>query len=46
MGGIYAVTSRILVVDFLTERIPLNLISGLVIFNAHLYVPFLPLLLQ
>lgn len=30
-GGVLFVTSRILVVDFLTDRIPAHLISG----NAH-----------
>lgn len=34
-GGIIFVTSRILVVDMLLERIPLDLITGLIVFKAH-----------
>ena len=30
-GGVLFVTSRILVVDFLTDRIPADLISGMII---------------
>lgn len=35
MGGCFSVTSRILIVDLLLERIPMNLISGFLISNAH-----------
>ncbi|OCT64062.1 excision repair cross-complementation group 4 L homeolog isoform X1 [Xenopus laevis] len=34
-GGVLFVTSRILVVDFLTDRIPSNLITGILVYNAH-----------
>lgn len=34
-GGCFFITSRILVVDMLTERIPINLISGILVYNAH-----------
>eukprot|EP01080_Neovahlkampfia_damariscottae_P001747 gene1747-516_t len=34
-GGCLFVTSRILIVDILNHRVPLNLVSGLVICNAH-----------
>ncbi|XP_062382559.1 DNA repair endonuclease XPF [Sardina pilchardus] len=34
-GGVLYVTSRILVVDFLTERIPAHLISGILVYRAH-----------
>ncbi|XP_056153472.1 DNA repair endonuclease XPF [Lampris incognitus] len=34
-GGVLFVTSRILVVDFLTDRIPAHLISGILVFRAH-----------
>ncbi|XP_066520593.1 DNA repair endonuclease XPF [Hoplias malabaricus] len=34
-GGVFFVTSRILVVDFLTNRIPANLISGILVYRAH-----------
>ncbi|XP_049615139.1 DNA repair endonuclease XPF [Syngnathus scovelli] len=34
-GGVLFVTSRILVVDFLTDRIPANLISGILVYRAH-----------
>ena len=34
-GGCYFVTSRILVVDMLTERIPIDLISGILVYKAH-----------
>ncbi|KAL2078172.1 hypothetical protein ACEWY4_025857 [Coilia grayii] len=34
-GGVLFVTSRILVVDFLTERIPAHLISGILVYRAH-----------
>uniref|UniRef100_A0A6Q2WVT2 DNA repair endonuclease XPF n=1 Tax=Esox lucius TaxID=8010 RepID=A0A6Q2WVT2_ESOLU len=34
-GGVLFVTSRILVVDFLTDRIPAHLISGLLVYRAH-----------
>ncbi|XP_069503931.1 DNA repair endonuclease XPF isoform X2 [Ambystoma mexicanum] len=34
-GGVLFVTSRILVVDFLTDRIPATLITGILVYNAH-----------
>ncbi|TRY83980.1 hypothetical protein DNTS_006298 [Danionella cerebrum] len=34
-GGVLFVTSRILVVDFLTERIPAHLITGILVYRAH-----------
>ncbi|XP_055032647.2 DNA repair endonuclease XPF [Misgurnus anguillicaudatus] len=34
-GGVLFVTSRILVVDFLTDRIPAHLITGILVFRAH-----------
>jgi len=34
-GGCFFVTSRILVVDMLCDRIPIDLISGILVYNAH-----------
>uniref|UniRef100_A0A3P9IXH5 DNA repair endonuclease XPF n=1 Tax=Oryzias latipes TaxID=8090 RepID=A0A3P9IXH5_ORYLA len=34
-GGVLFVTSRILVVDFLLDRIPAHLISGVLVYRAH-----------
>uniref|UniRef100_A0A8C5GG57 DNA repair endonuclease XPF n=1 Tax=Gouania willdenowi TaxID=441366 RepID=A0A8C5GG57_GOUWI len=34
-GGVLFVTSRILVVDFLTDRIPAHLITGILVYRAH-----------
>ncbi|TWW81531.1 DNA repair endonuclease XPF [Takifugu flavidus] len=34
-GGVLFVTSRILVVDFLTDRIPAQLITGILVYRAH-----------
>ncbi|XP_039216664.1 DNA repair endonuclease XPF isoform X1 [Crotalus tigris] len=34
-GGIIFATSRILVVDFLTDRIPTDLITGILVYKAH-----------
>ncbi|CAF0936979.1 unnamed protein product [Adineta steineri] len=34
-GGLFFVTARILTVDLLTDRIPIDLISGLLIYRAH-----------
>uniref|UniRef100_A0A493TZY4 DNA repair endonuclease XPF n=1 Tax=Anas platyrhynchos platyrhynchos TaxID=8840 RepID=A0A493TZY4_ANAPP len=34
-GGVLFATSRILVVDFLTDRIPANLITGILVYKAH-----------
>ncbi|XP_068100819.1 DNA repair endonuclease XPF isoform X2 [Hyperolius riggenbachi] len=34
-GGVLFVTSRILVVDFLTDRIPANLVTGILVYKAH-----------
>ena len=34
-GGVLFVTTRILVVDMLTDRIPINLITGIIVTKAH-----------
>ena len=34
-GGCFFVTSRILVVDMLTDRVPFDLVSGILVYNAH-----------
>ncbi|XP_029432485.1 DNA repair endonuclease XPF isoform X2 [Rhinatrema bivittatum] len=34
-GGVLFVTSRILVVDFLTDRIPSSLVTGILVYKAH-----------
>jgi hypothetical protein len=34
-GGCLFVTSRILIVDLLNERVPLNQVSGIIVCNAH-----------
>ncbi|NWX95599.1 XPF endonuclease, partial [Nothoprocta ornata] len=34
-GGVLFATSRILVVDFLTDRIPADLITGILVYKAH-----------
>ena len=34
-GGVLFVTTRILVVDMLMERVPMNLITGLMVYKAH-----------
>lgn len=34
-GGVIAVTSRILAVDLLTERVPAQKVSGIVVWDAH-----------
>ncbi|XP_038067754.1 DNA repair endonuclease XPF-like [Patiria miniata] len=34
-GGVLFVTSRILVVDMLTDRLPIALVSGVLVFKAH-----------
>ena len=34
-GGCFFVTSRILVVDMLTDRIPIEYITGILVYNAH-----------
>ncbi|KAG0212587.1 hypothetical protein BGX28_006023 [Mortierella sp. GBA30] len=34
-GGVMAITSRILVMDLLTGRIPLHLVTGVLVANAH-----------
>ncbi|EDQ92827.1 uncharacterized protein MONBRDRAFT_13638, partial [Monosiga brevicollis MX1] len=38
-GGVVFVTSRILVVDMLTNRLPMDKVAGLVVANAHLVTP-------
>ena len=37
-SGIFSVTSRILAVDMLLKRVPVAMISGIVIYNAHRYL--------
>ncbi|CAG2164983.1 unnamed protein product [Oppiella nova] len=34
-GGVIFITARILVVDMLTSRVPFELVSGLIVYNAH-----------
>lgn len=34
-GGCFFITSRILVVDLLTDRIPVDLINGILVYKAH-----------
>ena len=34
-GGCYFITSRIFVIDLLTERIPIELINGILVYKAH-----------
>ncbi|CDH49119.1 mus38-like protein [Lichtheimia corymbifera JMRC:FSU:9682] len=34
-SGIFSVTSRILGVDMLLERVPISMISGIIVYNAH-----------
>ncbi|XP_067027510.1 DNA repair endonuclease XPF-like isoform X1 [Acropora muricata] len=34
-GGVLFVTSRILVVDMLTKRLPIHLVTGIVVYRAH-----------
>jgi DNA excision repair protein ERCC-4 len=34
-GGIIFITSRILVVDMLTKRVPFEFISGIIVYNCH-----------
>ena len=34
-GGVMAITTRILVMDLLTGRIPVHLITGILVANAH-----------
>lgn len=34
-GGCFFITSRILVVDMLTDRVPIDLVSGILVYNAH-----------
>ena len=37
-GGVLFITTRILVVDMLVERIPVHLVSGILVYRAHKYV--------
>lgn len=34
-GGVFSVTSRILVVDMLTKKIPVELVTGIVVLHAE-----------
>jgi len=36
-GGVLFITTRILVVDMLVERIPIHLVSGILVYKAHKY---------
>ena len=36
-GGVLFITARILVVDILVERIPIHLITGILVYRAHKY---------
>lgn len=36
-GGVLFVTSRILVVDMLTNRVPFDLVTGIIVYKAHKY---------
>ena len=36
-GGVLFVTSRILVVDMLTKKLPIHLVTGIVVYRAHKY---------
>ncbi|GAN08149.1 DNA repair endonuclease XPF [Mucor ambiguus] len=38
-SGIFSITSRILAVDMLLERIPISLINGMIVYNAHKVKP-------
>jgi len=40
-GGVLFITTRILVVDMLVERIPIHLVSGVLVYKAHKYAHFL-----
>jgi len=35
IGGVIAITSRIIVVDLLTERVPAEKVTGIVVWDAH-----------
>ena len=35
------ITTRILVVDMLVERIPIHLVSGILVYKAHKYALFI-----
>lgn len=37
-SGVFSITSRILAVDMLLERIPISLITGIIVYNAHRYM--------
>jgi len=39
-GGVLFITTRILVVDILVERIPVHLVSGILVYRAHKYAVF------
>lgn len=34
-GGIFSVTSRILIVDMLTKKLPVDLVTGLIVMHAE-----------
>lgn len=42
-GGCFSVTSRILAVDMLNGKVPLQMVTGMVVINAHRSVIFFPL---
>lgn len=37
-GGVLFITSRILVVDLLTDRVPIDHVTGILVYKAHKYV--------
>lgn len=39
-GGVHFITSRILMVDLLQERVPVKNVAGIVVHRAHQYVDF------
>jgi len=45
-GGVMAITSRILVMDLLTGRVPIQLITGILVANAHRYMTHFSFLLN
>ena len=34
-GGVQFITSRILVVDLLTDRVPVDKVTGILVYKAH-----------
>lgn len=40
-GGVHFITSRILMVDLLQERVPVKNVAGIIVYRAHQCVNFL-----